>query len=129
MDNLTKSELEVMQLLWQSDEALSSSGIVAKSADSGAHWQKSYIHLLINSLLDKGMIEIVGFTKNTKNYSRTFKAKLSKAEYITMRLGDECGYKECIKAIAAQTDNVDELDEYIGIINIHRDEITKIQKS
>lgn len=38
MDNLTKSELEVMQLLWQSDEALSSSGIVAKSASAGAHW-------------------------------------------------------------------------------------------
>lgn len=129
MDNLTKSELEVMQLLWQSDEALSSSEIVAKSADTGAHWQKSYIHLLLNSLLDKGMIEIVGFTKNTKNYSRTFKARLSKAEYITMRLGDECGYKDCIEAIATQTDNVDELDEYIKIINIRRDEITKIQKS
>lgn len=126
MKNLTKSELEVMQLLWQSEEALSSSGIIAKSADAGAHWQKSYIHLLINSLLDKGMIEIVGFTKNTKNYSRTFKAKLSKAEYITMRLSDECGYKDCIEAIATQTDNVDELDEYIKIINIRRDEITTI---
>lgn len=129
MDNLTKSELEVMQLLWKSDEALSSSAIVAKSANTGAHWQKSYIHLLIKSLLDKGMIEIVGFTKNTKNYSRTFKAKLSKKEYILMRLGDECGYKECIKAIATQTDNVGELDEYIRIITIRRDEITKIQKS
>lgn len=125
MDNLTKSELEVMQLLWQSDEALSSSGIVAKSADSGAHWQKSYIHLLINSLLDKGMIEIVGFTKNTKNYSRTFKAKLSKAEYITMRLGNECGYKDCIEAIAAHTDTVSELDEYIKIITIRRNEIAE----
>lgn len=123
MKNLTKSELEVMQLLWQSDEALSSSEIVAKSADSGAHWQKSYIHLLINSLLDKGIIEIVGFTKNTKNYSRTFKAKLSKAEYITMRLGNECGYKDCIEAISAQTDTASELDEYIKIITSRRKEL------
>lgn len=123
MNNLTKSELEVMQVLWQSDEELSSSEIIAKSAEAGAHWQKSYIHLLINSLLDKGMIEIVGFIKNAKNYSRTFKAKLSKAEYITMRLGDECGYKDCIDTIVNQTDTVSELDEYLRLIAKHREEI------
>lgn len=117
MNNLTKSELEVMQVLWQSDEELSSSEIIAKSAEAGAHWQKSYIHLLINSLLDKGMIEIVGFIKNAKNYSRTFKAKLSKAEYITMRLGDECGYKDCIRVIASKLNSVPELDECIEILN------------
>lgn len=121
MNNLTKSELEVMQVLWQSDEELSSSEIVAKSAEAGAHWQKSYIHFLINSLLDKGMIEIVGFIKNAKNYSRTFKAKLSKKEYILMRLGDECGYKDCIEAIAAQTDTASELDEYLKIIAKRRE--------
>ena len=121
---LTKSELEIMELLWQEEEPLTSAQIIEMSVDRT--WKKSYVHLLINSLLDKGMIEIVGFTKNTKNYSRTFKAKLSKAEYITMRLSDECGYKDCIEAIATQTDNVDELDEYIKIINIRRDEITTI---
>lgn len=117
MKNLTKSELEVMQVLWQSDEELSSSGIVAMSEKAGVHWQKSYIHLLINSLLEKGMIEIAGFVKNAKNYSRTFKAKLSKAEYITMRLGDECGYKDCIRVIASKINSDSELDECIEILN------------
>ncbi len=117
MKNLTKSELEVMEVFWNSENELTSSELIARSEEVGAHWQKSYVHLLINSLLNKGMIEIVGFIKNAKNYSRTFKAKLSKAEYITMRLGDECGYKDCIRVIASKLNSVPELDECIEILN------------
>lgn len=121
MKKLTKSELEVMEVFWNSENELTSSEFIARSEEVGAHWQKSYVHLLINSLLNKGMIEIVGFIKNAKNYSRTFKAKLSKKEYILMRLGDECGYKDCIEAIAAQTDTASELDEYLKIIAKRRE--------
>ncbi|WP_255882458.1 MULTISPECIES: hypothetical protein [unclassified Ruminococcus] len=33
-----------------------------------------------------------------------------------MRLGDKCGYKDCLQAIVNQTDSAIELDEYLNII-------------
>ena len=53
---LTKSEEEIMYLLWDLDEPLTSSEIVKKAVNKT--WKKSYINLLINSLLknDKGRL-------------------------------------------------------------------------
>ena len=45
---LTKSEEEIMYLLWDLDEPLTSSEIVKKAVNKT--WKKSYINLLINSL-------------------------------------------------------------------------------
>lgn len=89
---LTKSELEIMELLWQEEEPLTSAQIIEMSVDRT--WKKSYVHLLINSLLDKGMIEVVGFIKTTKNYARTFKAKVSKEEYSVGRYTSMQSFKQ-----------------------------------
>lgn len=72
---LTKSEHEIMNLLWHVDRPLTASEIIEQSTDKT--WKDSYIHLLINSLLDKGMIRAEGFAKTTKNYARTFVAAVS----------------------------------------------------
>ena len=61
MTLLTKSETEIMELLWQSDEPITSSQMIEMSDDRT--WKKSYVHLLINSLLSKDMIEVSGFVK------------------------------------------------------------------
>ncbi len=73
---LTKSEEEIMNLLWEVGEPLASSEIVSKSVNRT--WRKSYINLLINSLLNKQMIEVVGVKQMTKNYARTFQPTMSK---------------------------------------------------
>lgn len=52
---LTKSESEVMYLLWHTDRALSAAEMVALSPQKT--WKDSYIHLMVNSLLKKGMID------------------------------------------------------------------------
>ena len=73
---LTKSEEEIMYLLWDLDEPLTSSEIVKKAVNKT--WKKSYINLLINSLLKKDMIKVVGVKQMTKNYARTFVPTMTK---------------------------------------------------
>lgn len=48
---LTKSELAVMEVLWDEGEALTSAEIIQKSKEK--EWKDSSVHLLINSLLKK----------------------------------------------------------------------------
>ncbi|MGN0501249.1 MAG: BlaI/MecI/CopY family transcriptional regulator [Ruminococcus sp.] len=89
---LTKSEEEIMNLLWDVGEPLASSEIVNKSVNRT--WKKSYINLLINSLLSKQMIEVAGVKQMTKNYARTFKPTMSRYAYSVKRIFSQEGFKE-----------------------------------
>lgn len=77
---LTNSEKQIMEVLWKSDVPLSSHDIILSSSDKT--WKNSSVHLLLNSLLDKELIEVAGFEKRTKNYARVFKPILSYVDYI-----------------------------------------------
>ena len=77
---LTNSEKQIMEVLWKSDVPLSSHDIILSSSDKT--WKNSSVHLLLNSLLDKELIEVAGFEKRTKNYARVFKPTLSYVDYI-----------------------------------------------
>ncbi len=77
---LTNSEKQIMEVLWKSDVPLSSHDVILSSSDKT--WKNSSVHLLLNSLLDKGLIEVAGFEKRTKNYARVFKPTLSYVDYI-----------------------------------------------
>ena len=83
-ETLTRSEREIMALLWQVNKPLTASEIIELSTDKT--WKDSYIHLLINSLLAKGMIRAEGFAKTTKNYARTFAAVVSEDEYAVRQI-------------------------------------------
>ena len=83
-NRLTESEQQVLDLLWDRDEALTSSEIV--DFCEGRTWKESYIHILINSLLKKNMIEVAGFKKTTKNYARTFKPSMTREEYSIVQI-------------------------------------------
>ena len=69
--HLTKSELAIMEVMWEQEEALTASEIIKASGDK--EWKNSSIHLMVNALLEKGFLEVAGFKKTTKNYARTFK--------------------------------------------------------
>ena len=77
---LTNSEKQIMEVLWKSDVPLSSHDIILSSSDKT--WKNSSVHLLLNSLLDKELIEVAGFEKRTKNYAIVFKPTLSYVDYI-----------------------------------------------
>lgn len=84
---LTKSERQIMELLWKVDTPLTATEIVNLSIERS--WKSSYIHLLLNSLIKKRMIEVIGMKQTTKNFARTFQARLSKEEYLVVAMNNQ----------------------------------------
>ena len=66
VEHLTKSELAIMEVMWDQEDALTATEIIKVSGDK--EWKNSSVHLLVNALLEKKFIEVVGFKKTTKNY-------------------------------------------------------------
>ena len=83
---LTKSELAVMEVLWDEGEALTSAEIIQKSKEK--EWKDSSVHLLINSLLKKKVMTVAGFKKTTKNYARTFVPVEGKEQFLVGQVID-----------------------------------------
>ena len=77
---LTKSEMEIMDVLWGENVPLSRSDLLARGAEKS--WKDSSVHILLNGLLQKGAIQEVGFVKRSKTYGRTFAPTLSREEYF-----------------------------------------------
>ena len=77
---LTKSELEIMDVLWNTSEPLSRADLLAHSEDKS--WKDSSVHILINGLLAKGAIREAGFVKRSKTYGRVFTPNLTREEYF-----------------------------------------------
>ena len=77
---LTKSEMQIMDVLWASDVPLSRSDLLERSEEKS--WKDSSVHILLNGLLQKGAIEKVGFVKRSKTYGRTFAPTLTREEYF-----------------------------------------------
>ena len=98
---LTKSEEEIMYLLWDLDEPLTSSEIVKKAVNKT--WKKSYINLLINSLLKKDMIKVVGVKQMTKNYARTFVPTMTKDAYAIKQISDRPNLPTAIFRLSSQS--------------------------
>ena len=76
---LTKKELEMMTVLWESESALTASEILKASTDRT--WKDKSLHILINSLLKKNLIVVDGFKKMEKVYARSFKPAISQTDY------------------------------------------------
>lgn len=77
---LTKSEMEIMDVLWQSDTALSRADLLERSEEK--NWKDSSVHILLNGLLSKGAICEHGFVKRSKTYGRTFLPTMTREEYF-----------------------------------------------
>lgn len=77
---LTKSEMQIMDVLWASDIPLSRSDLLERSEEKT--WKDSSVHILLNGLLGKGAIKEAGFVKRSKTYGRTFVPALTREEYF-----------------------------------------------
>lgn len=77
---LTKSELEIMDVFWGAQAPLSRSDLLGSEEDKS--WKDSSIHILLNGLLQKQAIQAVGFVRRSKTYGRTFAPTLSREEYF-----------------------------------------------
>lgn len=76
---LTKSELEIMDVLWSASEPMSRSDLLEHSEEKT--WKDSSVHILLNGLLQKKAIREAGFVKRIKTYGRTFTPTLTREQY------------------------------------------------
>ena len=77
---LTKSEMEIMDVLWAADKPLSRSDLLEHSEEKT--WKDSSVHILLNGLLQKQAIREAGMVKRSKTYGRTFEPTLTREEYF-----------------------------------------------
>ena len=76
---LTKNEIEIMDVLWKEQRALSRGEILSLSEEKS--WMDSSVHILLNSMLKKGANREAGFVKCGKTCGRVYEAALSCEEY------------------------------------------------
>ena len=81
---LTKSEMEIMDVLWEDGGALSRADFLERS--EAKSWKDSSVHILLNGLLNKGAIREAGFVKRSKTYGRTFLPTMTREEYFAMTI-------------------------------------------
>lgn len=77
---LTRSEMEIMDVLWEDGGALSRSDFLERSQEKS--WKDSSVHILLNGLLNKGAIQEAGIVKRGKTYGRTFLPTMTREEYF-----------------------------------------------
>lgn len=123
---LTKSEKQIMELLWGIDEPLTCLEIIDRCENKT--WKDSYVHIMIRSLLDKGMIQVDGVELVCKNYARKFGPALTKDEYIVMTLMNEKVWTRdkmppLFAAFVKKEADVKVLDEFSTIIEERRQEL------
>ena len=96
---LTKSEMQIMDVLWASDVPLSRSDLLEHSEQKS--WKDSSVHILLNGLLQKGAIREAGFVKRSKTYGRTFVPTLTREEYFATTIYSHANKPEIVGLFAA----------------------------
>ena len=127
---LTKSEMEIMEVLWNEGKALTTSEIVQKSIEK--EWKDSSVHLLIKSLMDKGVIKVEGFKKTTKNYARTFIPVKNREEFLVGQIIDNkttlVARKRIYSYLIEKESNLEMIDFIQKLLEERKEEIKVKQK-
>lgn len=77
---LTRSEMEIMDVMWESGVPMSRADLLAQSEEKT--WKDSSVHILLNGLLQKGAIQEAGLVKRIKTYGRVFVPTMTREEYF-----------------------------------------------
>ncbi len=76
---LSPNEFKIMQLLWRMNRPLSRPEIIEMVPERD--WNPNSIHLILNNMIEKGVIRVDGMTRCGRGYGRTYAAALSNLEY------------------------------------------------
>ena len=96
---LTRSEMEIMDVLWASDVPMSRADLLARSEEKT--WKDSSVHILLNGLLQKGAIQEAGLVKRSKTYGRVFAPTLTREEYFATTIFSHRHKPEIVGLFAA----------------------------
>ena len=109
---LTKSEMQIMDVLWASDVPLSRSDLLERSEQKS--WKDSSVHILLNGLLQKDAIREAGFVKRSKTYGRTFSPTLTREEYFATTIYSHTHKPEIVGLSAALLKREDITDDQLA---------------
>ena len=112
---LTKSEMQIMDVLWEDGGALSRSDFLERSAEKS--WKDSSVHILLNGLLQKGAIREAGFVKRSKTYGRTFLPTMTREEYFAMTIFSHRHQPQIVGLMAALLQREDITPEQLDAIS------------
>lgn len=83
---LSKSELEIMDLLWRVDKPLTRTEIIDQTPNKT--WNEKSIHLILNNMIEKGVIEVKGFERCKKIYGRTYGPTMTRAQFAAEKINE-----------------------------------------
>ena len=81
---LTKSEMEIMDVLWDVGQPLSRSDLLDRAEEKT--WKDSSVHILLNGLLAKEAIREAGLVKRSKTFGRVFVPTMTREEYYAQTI-------------------------------------------
>ena len=103
---LTGSEEELMELFWSRGEAMTSVEILKTAGNHS--WNDSYLHIMLRSLLKKGMLTVCGTVQYGTQYARQFIPAMTKEEYMAkLVLSKKLGQGSVARVAAAMIREVD----------------------
>ncbi len=115
---LTKSEMQIMDVLWASEVPLSRSDLLERSEEKS--WKDSSVHILLNGLLQKDAIREAGMVKRSKTYGRTFAPTMTREEYFAATIFSHRHKPEIVALFAALLEREDisegELDQIEALV-------------
>lgn len=114
---LTKSEMEIMDVLWGAGVPMSRADLLAQSQEKT--WKDSSVHILLNGLLQKKAIREAGMVKRSKTYGRTFAPTLTREEYFASTIFSHRHKPEIVglfEALLNRPEITGEVLEQIGVM-------------
>lgn len=122
---LTKSEMQIMDVLWESEVPLSRSDLLEHSSEKT--WKDSSVHILLNGLLDKSAIKEAGFVKRSKTYGRTFSPAMSREEYFARTIYSHNHKPDFVGLVKALLDREDvtysDLEQVEALVQLRKDSL------
>ena len=76
---LSPNEFKILQLFWKVNRPLSRPEIIELTPSRD--WNPNSIHLMLNNMIEKGVIQVAGMTRCGKGYGRTYAATMTNLEY------------------------------------------------
>lgn len=99
-----------MEIFWERKEPLTSVEISDISSDRS--WNGNYVHMMLRSLLKKGMITVCGSVQYGTQYARQFVPSITKEQYAAKLVMSKGIKKNSIAAVTVAM--VNEADETGG---------------
>jgi len=125
---LTKSELEIMNVLWEARRPLARNEILSLSSPDKS-WKDSSIHILLNGLLGKDAIREDGFARSGKTFGRLYAPNISGEEYYASSVFSNGGRESLSMLFTAMlhSENIslESLEELERMVQKRKEELSK----